>query len=137
MHIDKNFGLLSDLISTEPLDGVVMIHAEGFAPPLDPPADPPVPADALNCATIGERDWALSAIEDLCVEESPGIVIVDGRVGPILVRPGDLPSRHRPVWPQLRKILRDQGASLPRVDWREQREWYERWRREEWERGRR
>jgi len=83
--------------------------------PLHQLIDLPIDPSELAVVTIGEPGWASEAIDQLLNDES--ICLIDDDAGLILVQPWDLPSRRRPVWGQLRKILLDAGVRVPRVRW--------------------
>jgi hypothetical protein len=102
--------ILDDLITTDPIPGGMSIHG-----PMPRPIEMPIPPDFLQVVRIGDPRWAEIAIDELLNEEPVGLI--DDRVGPILVEPWHLRSQRRPVWSQLREILKREGVHVPRVRW--------------------
>jgi hypothetical protein len=112
-----DYGIFADIFTTVD-DPAGLTRIDPMPEPLD---DPPVPDWVLNCATIGERDWAWVALDEL-VFGDVGIVRMDRGV-PIFVPPSiGRSGERRTIWPALRKFLCEEGVTVPRVNWRQQQE---------------
>jgi hypothetical protein len=80
--------------------------------PIEPPIDP----HEIPVVAIGEKGWAEFVLNQIAFDE-PVIIVGDGIWGGFLcIKPADLHPR-RPIWAEVRRLLKEAGARVPRVRW--------------------